>query len=106
MTKEDNPSLALAIVSFLKGKASCVSGKCREVSFYRFYSDTGVDFLVREDDWFKVAPYFRDGSFDTNLFPESRNSTLHPDYVASVSDFIGGELYTRVLTVLDRLFTT
>lgn len=106
VTRAENPSLALAIVSFLKGMASCTMGRSGGVSFYRFYSETGVDFLVREEDWVKVVPYIKDSSFDTNVFPESRNSTLHPNTKSSVSDFIGSELYCRVLAVLNELFDT
>jgi hypothetical protein len=48
----------------------------------------GINVLVRSDDWVKVVPFLKDGTFEAILTPVSKES----------------DMYYRILHTLDPLF--
>jgi hypothetical protein len=71
------------------------------------FSGAGISILVRSDDWAKVVPFLKDGSFDDLVVPVSNRSPLnrHVFFDASMSDVNDAELYNRILHTLEPFFT-
>jgi hypothetical protein len=67
----------------------------------------GINVLVRADDWVKLVPYLKDGTFDVSLLPVEKPVVLNPNihYDASAGEIWDPELYARIFTLLNDLFT-
>lgn len=108
LTRNEVPDLAKAIVAFIRGRARVERLVVQDVACIRIFNlAAGLDVNVRGDDWVKVIPYLKDGSWDTSLFPVPEPVVLHVNtyYDPSVVDVNDRPLFERVLNVLDKLFT-
>lgn len=107
LTRNEVPDLAKAIVAFMRGQASCGQGIFRDTPFVWIRGEADVDVIVRQDDWVKITPYLKDGSFDTTLVPVSREVVQKPlkRFDGSITQQGDRILYERILAVLNGLFT-
>lgn len=106
LTKQDVPTLAKAMVAVIRGQASIYRHVIRDIHCLRF-SGTSIDLLVRSEDWVKVLPFLKDGTLDPLVVPVSPYTVLdrRATYDASVVDANDPELYFRIITILDPIFT-
>jgi len=106
LTKQDLPTLARAMVAVIRKQAQLHRYAVRDVHCIQF-SGPGIDLLVRSEDWVKVLPFLKDGTFDPLILPVSQDrvSSRTVPYDASVADLVDPELYHRILRFLDPLFT-
>lgn len=104
LTPHELPGLARAMIAYVYKQVRLTHVLIQGVTCVRFYGPS-TNFLVRQDDWIKVVPYLKDGSFD-NL-TVSVSAPLVRDrgafYEESVVD-INDPLYRRILNVLTTLF--
>lgn len=108
ITRNEVPALARAIVACMRGMAAVDKHIVQDTACIRLHNEAaGINILVRADDWSKVIPYLKDGSFDTNLYPIVEQTVLNPNtrFDPSVLEVQDPELYNRVLVVLRKLFT-
>ena len=87
LTKHDLPALAKAMVAYMRKEASLEKFFVQNVACIHFWG-VGINVLVRSDDWVKIVPYLKDGTFDSIVVP-----------VAKASD-----MYDRILRTLEPLF--
>jgi len=106
LTRNETPDLARAIVGFLRGQVACERGISGGVGYVWLHGDSGHNITVRYDDWVKIVPYLKDGSFDPTLVPVPGSVVLDPlvKFDGSVVGLADQELYGRIKTVLDQLF--
>lgn len=106
LLKRDVPELAVAITAFLRGRATITRHVVQDVPCLHFSGDTGINLVVRSDDWAKVVPYLKDESFSPTIVPVARPGVLHAsaNYSPSVAEIRDPELYERVVTALNLLF--
>lgn len=106
MTQNETPDLTRAIMGVIRGQASCERGYARDLPYVWLHGESGINIIVRADDWAKVIPYLRDGSFDPTLVPVSRQVVLNPPvrFDGALLDQNDQELYNRIKNVLDSLF--
>ncbi len=106
LRKNDTPALARAIVAVQRGRA--IVGRCAvQGTDCILFEDkrTHIKLLVLAQDWLKVVPYLSDGTFDPLVIPTYHWVTVNQDrFDSAVTDIRDQELYSRVLTVLERLF--
>lgn len=104
LINRDVPALARAIVAYIRKQARVDKHQIQNVTCLHFIGGS-VDFLVRSDDWAKVVPLLKDGSFDPLVVavhtPNVRTRTEQFD--PAVSD-INDPLYQRIVDVLNPLF--
>jgi hypothetical protein len=87
LTKQDLPQLAKAMVAYMRKEASVERAFAQNIAYVRF-SGVGINVLVRSEDWVKVVPYLRDGTFNAIITPVGKDS----------------DMYYRILRTLDPLF--
>lgn len=107
LTKNDAPVLARAILAFQRRQALVDKHVVQDTACIRIHNEAaGINILVRADDWVKVVPYLKDGTFDTTLIPVEDPVVLNPNRFRDVStiELADRELYDRILTILLRLF--
>jgi hypothetical protein len=107
LTKNELPEVARALVGYIRGSAKGDFGVYQDRPFMHFYNETGVNVIINYADWLKITPYFQDESFDPRILPVPKVVVCYPGqrFDQSVVDLNDRELYTRVYTVLDKLFT-
>jgi hypothetical protein len=104
LKQTDLPNLARAIVAYMRHLDIAVhAGYVRNTSYVRFQGDKGsFQVLVRGDDWAKIVPYLKDGTFSPPPEP------LKPwgEGLASLAniDTYDAPYYQMVLGVLSGLF--
>ena len=106
LRRTDLPELARAIVGFERHQVQCAPDFVRETRIVRLRGP-GVDVIVRGEDWDKIVPYLRDGTFNPLIVPTPHVTWLHPevDLDLSVIDVNDRDFFVRVLGVLRSLFT-
>lgn len=105
LTRNETPDLARAMVAFMRRKASIDRPVVLGLGCVRIYGP-GINVLVRADDWIKIVPYLKDGSFDWTVLPVIRPVVLNPPVIEGTNLDVGDQqLYERILTVLNQLFT-
>lgn len=106
LTRNENPDLARALVAYIRKQASYSVNTEYGLRFIKF-TGLGIDIRVRMDDWLKIQPYFSDNTFNPDIVPVACPVVLHPEYGTDLSVLDRGdrELYFRILTVLNNLFT-
>jgi hypothetical protein len=105
LTRNETPDLARAMVAFLRGKAKIDRTVVCNVACVRIYGP-GINSLVRGDDWINLVPYLKDNSFDWTILPVLHPVVLNPPVIEGTDLDVGDQqLYERILTVLNQLFT-
>lgn len=106
LTRSDTPEVARALTAYYRRQAQVTSGVLNEVAYIRLVNPGVIDVVVRWDDWVKILPYITNGTFDTTLVPIPTLFVAQPSILSDGSS-IGqtDELYERILTILNRLFT-
>jgi len=106
LTKNEIPALTRAILAFQRRQASVGKYVLQGTACIRIYNEAGINVMVRADDWAKIVPYLRDGTFNPNVVPVPSPSVMHPNQYRDVSvlDQNEPELYLRIYAVLLRLF--
>lgn len=104
--REDLPLLARSIVGVSRGKGVLTAGRVRGVGYARL-KGKDFDIIVVKEDWIKVEPLVRDGTFtttDTPKFPPG--AYLDPNLSRSLSMIDGPDrfYYLHVLGQLWVLF--
>lgn len=102
LTKHDLPALAKAMVAYMRKQANLNKFFVQNVGCIHFYGP-GTNVLVRADDWVKVVPFLKDGTFDAIVVPVSR-SRGRAVGGAHVADLYDSDMYNRILRTLDPLF--
>lgn len=103
LTKHDLPSLAKAMVAYMRKEASLEKHFVQNIACIHFCG-VGINILVRSDDWVKVIPYLRDGTFDAIVTPVPRARMRTPLSEANMADVYSSDMYYRILHTLDPLF--
>lgn len=106
LRRSDCPIVALAIVSYYRQQCSVLSGTHRHLPYVRFVG-RGLDVSVLGEDWEKILPFVKDGTFNPSQTPTSPFvGYLHPDrhYAQATLDSRDIRFYERVLGVLEQLF--
>jgi hypothetical protein len=103
LTKHDLPSLAKAMVAYMRKEATLEKYFVQNVACIHF-SGVGINVLVRSDDWVKVLPYLKDGTFDAIVTPVPKVRMRVPLSEANMADVYGSDMYYRILHTLDPLF--
>lgn len=104
LRRPDLPDVAWAIVGHVEGLCRAQSLMVSNTSVVRIWGQ-GVDVVVRKEDWDKVVPYLRDGTFNPLLFPVPTSVPLDPSQELVAPDARRQAFYQRVLGVLQTLFT-
>ena len=101
----DLPSVALAIVAALRKLIKVDRGTCGTMSLVHLHG-RGLDLVMRGEDWAKILPYLRDGTFNPQIILPERIPVLQPEHLIEVAmlDQVDRDLYQRVLGVLLELF--
>ena len=103
LRKSDVPPVALAIVGHVEGFCEAQRLTVHETPVIRIWG-SGVDVVVRGEDWEKIIPYLRDGTFNPIAVPVPKSVPLHPVLDLSLLDARQQAFYARVLGVLQTLF--
>jgi hypothetical protein len=106
LRKEDLPEVARAIVSLYRRKAQVTTGITKNVS-YVLITGRGLKVQVLAEDWAKIMPFIKDGTFDqTVLRSEQDNAWIDPKtaYDISTLDQVDRQYYLRILGTLQGLF--
>ena len=105
LTNRDVPALARAIQAAIRRQANIDRHVINDVYCIRFYSPS-FELLVRSEDWAKVVPFLKDGTFDPLISPVSQVfvSDRRSYYDVSVLDRTDPELFDRLVRILTPLF--
>jgi hypothetical protein len=109
MTRNEVPRLTAALLAVTQGQALVEGLMVGEVPCIRIHNNGGpVNVLVRSEDWAKIIPYLKDGTLSTALLPVAKPVPLHPNTHndTAVGEIWNSELYNRIQTLLNKLFTT
>jgi len=105
--KSDLPILALALTAQQRGQCTVWREFTHAIPWYRLFSETlNFDVRVRGDDWKKIEPYIKDGTWNVQLVPVEQVGWLHPEQAFDVSSLTVNDraLYDRILNDLEREF--
>jgi len=104
--RSDCPALALAIVGATRKLGVRVERTVFGTTPAVYLHGRGLSIIVRADDWVKVLPYLRDGTFNPQTSPLEPPEYLHPGIMLdlAVLNDTDKTFYTRVLGVLQTLF--
>ena len=108
MTRNEVPALARALVGVIRRQARVDRHVVYDMPCVRLHNQGGgINLLVRADDWAKLVPYLKDGTLDVSQFPVDQPVVLSPNtyFDASASEVWDPELYGRIVTLLNTLFT-
>lgn len=78
------------------------------VLFIEIVLNTGGTFLIRSDDWARIAPFVQDESFDPQVHPAGPSGTPIDPTIAfneQILDHADKQLYERTLGILAGLIT-
>lgn len=66
----------------------------------------GVNVVIRAEDWAKIEPYLRDGSFNLQEVPVPKVYDINPNVRLDIATLEANDsvFYQRVLGVLEKLF--
>ena len=105
LRQTDLPSLALVIVGHARQLVVAKWGLHGTVPVMCLQG-RGLSVQVRYDDWAKIVPYLKDGTFNPLLTAFERVPYLQPEFVFTLAtlDLVDRDFYTRVLGVLRVLF--
>jgi hypothetical protein len=109
LTRHELPALAEAMLAYLRRQALVERMVVCDVPCVRFFNrSSGINVVVRSDDWAKVVPYLKDDTLDPLIFPTPVLTTANRQvqYAGSVLSINDHQLYARTLELLERLFTT
>lgn len=107
LTQNEVPAVARGICAYMRRRALVDKHLILGVSCIRISNQaSGIDALVRADDWAKILPYLKDGSFDPTVVPVLESVVLNPipNFDSSVIELRDRELFNRIVGVLNRLF--
>jgi hypothetical protein len=106
LTNVDLPVLARGITSAIRGIAKAGKVVVHGLTCIHITA-SGYSFVVRGDEWEKIAPYLTDGTLDPLAFPPSVIFPLDPTsfYDPSVIDVNDAAFYEKVLNLLGTLFS-
>ena len=102
----DLTQLAWAITAQIRGQAKVVLYDSKRSSFVRVLGSRGADVAIRKEDWAKIQPLLKDGTFNSQLFPvetgfKDFDPTVRFDTSLTESQ---DPLFNRVLFYLTNLF--
>jgi len=102
----DCPVLALAIVGATRKLGVLVERTVYDTTPVVYLHGRGIDIVVRAEDWVKVLPYLRDGTFNPEISPLQPPQYLQPEVMLNLSILSETDqvFYRRVLGVLEGLF--
>ncbi len=107
LLRSDLPEVARAIVACERGQARVYRDFRANIAII-ILKGVGIDVLVRGDDWALILPYLNDTTSQFSFLPtpwstsNTGRTTVALDEDQTQQD---PELYQRVLTVLNTLFT-
>lgn len=105
LTQADTPAVARALTAYFRRQAQVTTGVLDGVQYVRLFNPGLFSVVVRGDDWAKILPYLKDGSFDITVIPEPTLFVAQPSVLADVSAMSANDgLYQRILTILNQLF--
>jgi hypothetical protein len=108
LTRNEVPALTRALMGIIRRQAFIDRHVVSDVPCIRIHNNgKGINILVRSDDWAKLLPYLKDGTLDLELLPVEQPCVLNPNtyYDPMAGDVWDPELYARISTLLNTLFT-
>jgi hypothetical protein len=105
LTSHELPELARAIVAYERKRIAAQKGQLRDITYVRLFGD-GIHVVVRGEDWDKILPYLKDGSFNPREVPDPQIVYLNEEvrFDPGSTETRDSALYNRVLGVLRALF--
>lgn len=106
LRKTDVPNLAKGLIAVLRKRASIGTGYRQGVGYVRIW-DPGFSMIVLKEDWERIFPFIRDGSFDPLLTPVNPPvAYLNPkiSFKDSVLELADQPLFQHMLALLEPLF--
>jgi len=97
--------VALALVAVARGRAHLGGSYVHEVPLVEIKGDN-CHVLILGEDWAKIEPFIKDGSFDPLIVPNApRTARLDPSHDMGALELVDQPFYLYVLNTLKLLFT-